>query len=429
MEEIASKKRMLLDKLFALHRFGIKPGLDRTLLLSEKVGNPHKLFKLIHVAGTNGKGTVASLIASTLKEDGYVTGLYTSPHLIDFNERIQINGLMISDEKIIEYLEPLIEMAYEIEATFFEITTIMAFMYFAENSVDIAVIETGMGGRFDSTNIIDSELAIITEVSIDHTEYLGSSIQEIAEEKAGIIKRNKPVLIGCKNDKAREIIIERANEKNAKIILLNQKSVPRKYELRDDFTMMFKINNILFQAPITGEHQLVNAKIAYDAIKLFDPNIDDFTMIIGFKRLIQNTNLRGRLELVNKSPFVLIDVAHNPDSVKRLTETIISSGINKEKFIVIFAIMKDKDYSVILKELSRLTPVIYLTRPDTMRAADLNVLTKEAFSAGFKIVQTFEKSSDAFQKIQNNDMKYLICGTFFLVGEFLKLHKEKNFII
>lgn len=424
MEEIALKKQILLDKLFALHRFGIKPGLQRTLLLSERAGNPHKLFRSIHVAGTNGKGTVSSLIASTLKEAGYVTGLYTSPHLVDFNERIQINGLMISDEKIVEYLEPLIEMAYEIEATFFEITTVMAFMYFAESSVDIAVIETGMGGRFDSTNILDSELAVITEVSIDHSEYLGNSIQEIAEEKAGIIKINKPVLIGCKNDKAREIIIERANEKNAQIHLLNQKSVPRKFDLHDDFSMMFKINNISFQAPISGEHQLVNAKIAYDAIKLFDPKIDDFTLIIGFKRLIQNTNLHGRLERISKSPFILIDVAHNLDSAKRLTETILKSSINNEKLIVVFAVMKDKNSTEILKELVKLSPVIYLTRPKTERAMDLQSLTKQAFDVGFKIVQTFEDSENAFEKTKKSDAKYLICGTFFLIGEFLKWHKQ-----
>ncbi|MDX9791266.1 MAG: Mur ligase family protein, partial [Candidatus Kapabacteria bacterium] len=192
--DIISKEN-ILKELFSKHRLGIKPGLERTLILSDSVGNPHDKFKSIHVAGTNGKGSVCSTLSSVFTEAGFKTGLYTSPHLIDFNERIKIDGNCINDEKIIEYYNRLKISGDKINATFFEITTVMAFMYFAESNVDIAVIETGMGGRFDSTNIILPILSIITKIDFDHSEFLGDSLEQISYEKAGIIKQDVPCVI------------------------------------------------------------------------------------------------------------------------------------------------------------------------------------------------------------------------------------------
>lgn len=425
MSDIIKNKNKLLEQLFALHRFGIKPGLERTIALAEKVGNPQNKFKSIHVAGTNGKGTVCSLIASTLIEARYKTGLYTSPHLVDFNERIQVNGKMISDEQIVEKVSELLEFGKEIEATFFEITTILAFMHFAENNVDVAVIETGMGGRFDSTNILNSDLAIITEIGIDHQEFLGENVNAIAFEKAGIIKQGKPVYIGTRNEKARDVIIEHAESLNSPFHLLNQKSVPRKLQFENDLSMQFRINNVTFNTKIVGEQHLTNAKIAYDAVKLFDSKIDDITTVIGFKRVIENTNLYGRMQIVSQNPFLLIDVAHNKDSIAKLVDTLSQSRLKNQNIIIVFSVMKDKDYPPMLQELNKISGIIYLVNLELERALETSILANEAINAGFKIVQVFNTPEKAYEKIFNSDLNYVMCGTFFLLGDFLKWHKEK----
>lgn len=425
MKKIEKEKKELLEKLFSLQRFGIKPGLERTLKLAEKVGNPHLKFKSVHVAGTNGKGSVCSYITSILMEAGYKTGLYTSPHILDFNERIRVNGTTISNEELVEHTKKLLEYGEEIGATFFEITTVLAFMHFADNQVDFAIIEAGMGGRFDSTNIITPVLSVITAISLEHKEYLGDSIELIAAEKAGIIKKGIPVYIGSKDTKARKVFNEKAKTTNSELILINLKSIPRKPIIDDDLNMKFKIKDFVFISPLAGEHQLQNIVIAYDVIKLIDGNIDEFTMMIGFKKVIENTGLFTRFHLVSKDPLIILDSGHNPEACECVVDTFNRSPYKSESLIVIFSAMADKDHHEMLKQLKQISNVIYITTPKTERAADVNILVNAAFSAGFQIVQKFEKSEQAFEKIYDMDANYLICGSFFLTSEFLKWHKEK----
>ena len=228
-------KKEVLDKLFSLHRFGIKPGLERTLSLLKFIGNPHLKLKFVHVAGTNGKGSVCSTIFSILFEAGYKVGLYTSPHIFDFSERIRINDICITEDEIIDFSNLIIPFALELGATFFEVTTVMAFYFFEKNNVDIAVIETGMGGSYDSTNVIYPLLSIITKIDMDHQEFLGDTIEKIAGEKAGIIKANTPVIIGNNTYQVQNILNSKANSENSPIIDTNLiENIELKHYLRSE---------------------------------------------------------------------------------------------------------------------------------------------------------------------------------------------------
>jgi len=264
------EKKQLLEKLFSLHRFGIKPGLERISLLLNEFGNPQNKYKKIHVAGTNGKGTVSSCIASILQESGLKVGLYTSPHFFSFNERIKVNGKDIDDDSVCALLEKMFE--FSTDFTFFDFTTALAFIYFAEQKVDYAVIEAGMGGRFDSTNIIIPEVSVITQIDLDHQEYLGNTIEEIALEKAGIIKQGVECVVAEQKHNIKEIFRKTAAEKQSELMFVDEhyfaKGIKFNPDLTTEFTAITPKGEYKIKSPLAGRHQIRNVLTAIAAVEM-----------------------------------------------------------------------------------------------------------------------------------------------------------------
>lgn len=416
-------KTELTERLFAMQRFGIKPGLERTLELAESAGMPQNKFKSIHAAGTNGKGSVCSIIASVLTESGYKTGLYTSPHILDFNERIRVNGVQISDDKLIELAAILLPEAEKIGATFFEITTVLAFMYFAECEVDFAVIETGLGGRYDSTNIINPELSIITSIDIDHTEYLGNTIGEIAFEKAGIIKKGVPVVINETKEEALNVIINRADELGSAYVLPDKTYKSNILSYSEDMSMMISINKageeICFKTALAGSHQLSNHTTAYAALDILSNKYSISTESIqsGLENLKINSGLRARMELVNTNPPIVMDVCHNAPAFAYLRDTVQNCFGNNIKWKLIYGAMADKDILSMLKEIVPICSELVIAVPNIQRAETAVNIMAFAKSVGFEKISVAESVCKAAEHAKTGDTNCLIAGSFHIAEE------------
>ena len=315
----------LYTKLPMFSRIGnlaIKKDLDNTFSLCEFLGNPHHKIKTIHIAGTNGKGSVAHILASVLQEAGYKTGLYTSPHLKDFRERIKINGKPCKEKFVIQFTDKIKPKIEEIEPSFFEITVAMAFTYFAKKKVDIAIIETGLGGRLDSTNIIHPILSIITNIGFDHQQLLGNTLQEIAAEKAGIIKKETPVVIGKKQLETSSIFIEQATKKNAPIIFSDDVVSDVKTAITSNYLMMdAMISNQSYNVccDINSIYQTENIKTVLTSIHVLNETkkleIKSKAIQLGFYKVKKNTQFQGRWQTILNSPRVIVDVGHNEDGI------------------------------------------------------------------------------------------------------------------
>lgn len=421
-----SKKEEILSKLFAMQRFGIKPGLDRTQFLLDYLGKPHKKFPSVHIAGTNGKGSTASMLASIFTEAGYKTGLYTSPHINDFNERIRINGAKCSDDFIVEIAEKLLPIAEKKGCTFFEITTAMAFQYFGCENADIAVIETGMGGRFDSTNVVNPLLSIITNIALDHSEYLGSTLEEIAFEKAGIIKNNTPVITAESNFAALKIIEEQASFRKANLLKLQDLVSIENIEFSNNFTMKFDIYThkdkfLNVNIPLVGMHQAENAGMAILASESISErfNISKAQIISGFAKIKKNTGLQGRIELLQANPQVIIDVAHNPAAVSQLVETLKYCLWDGNSFNVIFGAMADKDYFGMLKLLKPYCNELLLVRPNTSRAESIEMLAEAALKLEIRNINPIGTIQDSLKYALKERKPVLILGSFYVIEEAL----------
>ncbi len=417
------KKNIILEKLYSLHRFGINPGLERITNILQYVDNPHNNFRSIHIAGTNGKGSTSSLLASILMEAGYNVGLYTSPHLINFNERIKVNGLDISDDDLVHYAEIFLPYSEKVNATFFEITTAMAFQYFSDKHIDYAIIETGMGGRFDATNVLTPLVSGITSISLEHKEYLGDTIEQIAYEKAGIIKNNKPVIVSKNIEDVYVEIKNIADCKQSKFILATESETVIQHKYLDNLTTEVCINfrgNLAYTVlPLPGEHQIDNLELVlsiflHSGIELSLENIRD-----GIENVKHNSKLSTRIEMLKDSPYIIIDSSHNVDAVKSLVGTL-KQHIGTYKFDIIFAAMADKDIPAILSLLNTITNKLIITKPAIDRAADINKIQDIALKLGFDKVVTTKNTEEAFYKI-SPDMNTLIVGSFYLTGEMLTL--------
>ncbi len=416
-------KQEILDKLFELQRFGIKPGLERTVALLSAVGNPHKGLKTIHVAGTNGKGSVCSMTASVLTSAGYKTGLYTSPHIVDFNERIRINGVKISDEELIKYSELLLPYAESIGCTFFEITTVMAFLHFSENAVDFAVIETGMGGRFDSTSVLQPLVSVITNIGLDHQEYLGNTIGEIAFEKAGILKAGVPAVIGIMPDEAINIIAKHAREIGSPLFLINEDYSYDITSWNPDFSMKANAKTKTkfyrdLNIPFAGEHQKGNTLIALQVMEIIGKKyvIPEKSIYQGLSKTKQNTGISSRIELLKEKPPIVVDVAHNPEAISSLVDTLSKCGYH-EKWNIVFASMSDKDYGTSIHLLSKISNSFFFTSLDIPRAVSAEILKEIAHREGFENIRTFEDSDEAVKTALSYNLPTLIVGSFYLIGE------------
>ena len=327
----------LLTYLYKLNRRGIKLGLEHTIDLLKRIENPQNDFKSIHIAGTNGKGSTCSMISSILLNAGYKVGLYSSPHLVSFNERIKVNNQSITDAEIALFIEKTKKDIDQLQSTFFEVTTAMAFDYFAKRNVDIAIIETGLGGRLDATNVLKPIITGITSISLDHRNLLGNNILNIAKEKGGIIKNKTPLVLYPNQGKIKSVLLNIAKKLNAEIIEIDQ---PTKVFYNEKGTF-FCHKNYDYNTPLIGEFQAINAIMAITIIKLFDINISE--------QIIQNglslTKWPGRFQRMTKDLPIYYDVAHNVDSIKLITKYL--KIIYKEKPLGLFVIKESKELGLV----------------------------------------------------------------------------------
>lgn len=336
--------------LFALQKFGMKFGLRNIRALLRESGDPHRTFPSVHVAGTNGKGSTASMIAAILTAAGYRVGLYTSPHLVRFNERIRISGREIADRDVVRLVRLLRPAIDRHRATFFEATTAMAFRYFSEQKVDIAVIETGLGGRLDSTNVITPLVSVITSIGLDHREQLGETLLEIAGEKAGIIKRGVPAVLGPVRPPVQRLFRRTARQRNAPLLLAERFRLGRGME-----------------PELSGRHQRSNAKCAVAAVTLLPDRfiIGDEAVRRGLADTSELSGLRARLERLSDEPRIIIDVAHNPDGISPLVRSLRNAPA---PVTIVFGAMRDKDVRGMLLRLKRLRPHIIACSAEGERA-------------------------------------------------------------
>ncbi|MCX6165350.1 MAG: Mur ligase family protein, partial [Ignavibacteriae bacterium] len=301
-----------IEYLFSLERAGIKYDLKNIKKILDYISHPERNFKSVHIAGTNGKGSVASIINSVLIESGFKTGLYTSPHLIDFRERILVNGNMINKKYVVDFTNRLYDLFEEIKPSFFEATTALAFDFFANQNVEYAVIESGLGGRLDSTNVLKPEISIITGISIDHTEYLGNTIESIAYEKAGIIKRNIPCIAGKTENVAKRVIEKKCNTKKSEFIYAENLWNVNILKCRED-SMEINVNEInneenkiYISYPVIGKYQVCNIKTAFTALdsigRINGISFSEENIVIGFKNVIVNSRFFGRFQKINNNP-------------------------------------------------------------------------------------------------------------------------------
>lgn len=411
-----------------------KPGLERVEALLSLLGNPHKALRTIHVAGTNGKGSVSSLIASVLQASGYRVGLFTSPHLVDFRERIRVGGEMIPEEEVTAFVERIAPAvrSREVEPSFFELTTAMAFDYFKKKGTDYAVIETGMGGRLDSTNVITPLVSVITNVSMDHTRYLGNTLEKIAYEKAGIIKPSVPVVLGrSKEPEVRNVVEETAGRLSSPLVLADRKQEVTMYFMSDNVYRLSTIHfgNLTF--PLIGIYQIENAVTTLETILLLREaglEIPQEAVREGFVR-VREQGLRARLEVIReKDPRVITDSGHNPGSWVYLAG-YLTELIKERPVVCILGFSEDKDIRKVLGLLPRDLPIIF-TNAHTARAKKATELRRLAEDLGFKKCTDIEDISSAYiyaldMDKRAGDFTIFVGGSFYLVGEFLRLIETK----
>ena len=403
--------KFILQDLFALQRLGIKVGLEHTQELLNAIGNPHVNLNCIHIAGTNGKGSTCAIINRILIESGLTVGLYTSPHLVNFNERIQVNNQEISDYEIAQFMNQNWRHIKKINTTFFETTTAMAFDYFYKKSVDIAVIETGLGGRLDSTNVISPMVCGITSISLDHSDILGDTIEKISKEKAGIIKKNTPVYMFEQNENTVEIIKKKSGECNAPLTVIKSNDVDLSagYNLGSEFK--YKGYNI--KLPLAGGHQIQNCALAVNIVEFVLKSINGETL----NRAISKLHWPGRMEKLSDKN-IYYDVAHNYDGIKALIKTV--EKIHPDKKIVgLFCIKAEKNIELIFELLKK-----YFTRVIICQDKERYLLSVKSLSEVFKKekINFSEAKSvkEGIKTITNKNMEgyvRLIFGSHYIAKE------------
>ncbi len=414
-----------MELIKSKYKFGAKLGLFRMERVLEKLGNPHKKLKAIHIAGTNGKGSAASGIAEVLKECGYKVGLYISPYIDTFEERISINGESISKEDLAKTLSYIIDKIEEAERevedslTEFEIITLLGFQYFYDKNVDYVVLETGLGGRLDATNVVTPLVSCITSISLDHMEVLGDTLEKIAYEKAGIIKKGVPVVLFPQGEEAFCVIKKRSKEMNAKLYYLTKdcikKSTIYKNEPYQDLVIETEKDIYDVRFSLVGEHQKYNCAMI---IRICEALID-----LGIKiskenmyRALSKVKWIGRLEIVNKNPIVVLDGAHNEDAMISLVKSI-QDYFSYDKLYLVIGMLRDK--SVNLKDLIEKAHKVYTTQINisrTLNAEELYEICKKYKDEVFSIYAPMDAIINAIEDASENDM-VLICGSFYLIGE------------
>ena len=420
-------KDYLFTRLPMFSRIGaaaIKKDLHNTVALCQSLSNPHQQFKSIHVAGTNGKGSVSHMLAAILQTAGYKTGLYTSPHLHDFRERIKINGEMISKAYVIDFTKRIQPMIDELEPSFFEITVAMAFEYFAKEQVDIAVIEVGLGGRLDSTNIITPELSVITNIGWDHMNILGYSLKEIAFEKAGIIKKNIPVVIGETIPETKEVFLQKAKDSKAPVLLAQQQFTIQQFKTKEEalfVELREKETELVLQYEIDlpGIYQtnnLVTVLTAIRALQKLNRKISEQHIQSALRQTKKINGLHGRWEVIHKNPTVVLDVGHNEDGITQIIQQIKQTIYNHLRIVI--GMVKDKEVEKVLALLPK-EAVYYFTRAQIPRAMPELELQNKALLLALKGERFTDVNLALNAAIEHSSAEdlILVCGSVYLVGE------------
>lgn len=406
----------------------IKPGLDNTIRLCESLGNPQHKFKSIHIAGTNGKGSSSHMLAAIFQQAGYKTGLYTSPHLRDFRERIRINGEMISETEVTDFVSSQSELIKTLEPSFFEVTVAMAFHFFATNKVDIAIIEVGLGGRLDSTNVIHPELSLITNIGFDHMNILGGTLTQIAGEKAGIIKQNTPVIISQKQSEIESVFKNKAAEMNSKITFSNDEWEIYKNPENSDKTEYLKLEikqkNKVFgfntlELDLTGTYQLKNLSGVLSAVKELRNAkymLNDDAIKTALKNVKSLTGLMGRWQTLEKHPLIICDTGHNEDGIREVLSNISLTSYRNLHMVI--GMVKDKEIEKILQLLPK-NATYYFCQPDIARAKPSIELRDEALQYHLT-GNSYNKVSEALEAAKANahdEDLIFIGGSTFVVAE------------
>ncbi len=403
-----------------------KEDLHNTIALCDAIDNPHTKFKSIHIAGTNGKGSTSHMLAAILQQAGYKTGLYTSPHLKDFRERIKINGEMISQKFVVDFVERTKTTSEQIQPSFFELTVAMAFDYFEKEKIDIAIVETGLGGRLDSTNIITPILSIITNIGYDHMDILGDTLEKIAAEKAGIIKKNGPVVIGEYLPETKNIFINKAKEFNAPVHFAQDEYVVsninyNNHLLNCDITDSEHLITESFELDLNGLYQTKNIRTVLCAEKIliqqgYIINDEDEKKVL--KQVKKLTGLYGRWDVISNNPTIILDVAHNEDGIKQLLHQL--SVVNRESSVlhIVLGLVKDKDISKVLSILPK-DAHYYFSNAHIQRALTHQNLLEKA--KAFELAgESFDDVNAAINSAKNNagpNDIIIVCGSVFLIAE------------
>ena len=380
-----------------------KKDLSRTIKFAERLGNPHQKFKSVHIAGTNGKGSTSHMLASVLQEAGYKVGLYTSPHLKDFRERIKVNGKFILKKSVVGFIKENEDFLKENKLSFFEMTVGMAFDHFAKVKVDIAIIEVGLGGRLDSTNIITPEVSVITNIGLDHTAFLGDTLPEIAAEKAGIIKDNIPVIIGEKQKETTKIFTEKAKKHNSEIYFAQDLKLPK------------------YHTDLKGDYQNKNIKSVIAAVKVLREKgweIPEECLKNGLNSVKLHTSLQGRWDILKEKPKVICDTAHNTEGL-----TLVFKQLKKERFQhlhIVLGVVNDKDLNKILPLFPK-TAIYYFSKPEVPRGLDAEILKEKAteFQLEGRVFNSISEAYDAAVDAALDEDLVFVGGSTFTVAEII----------
>lgn len=401
-----------------------KADLNNTIDLLNMLGNPQHNFKSVHIAGTNGKGSTSHMLASVFQEAGYKTGLYTSPHLRDFRERIRLNGEMITEENVVSFIAEHKEQFEKMELSFFEMTVGMAFDYFAKEKVDIAIVEVGMGGRLDSTNLITPELSVITNIGLDHVKFLGDTMEKIAGEKAGIIKPSIPVVIGETQPETHQVFEDKASECQSPIYFADQIFDCNKIHIESKLVQKFDIwkNSELYleaiDIPLMGNYQKKNLTTVICALDLLREkfNLSDDDIREGIAKVIRNTHLMGRWQILNDDPLTVADTGHNVAGITEVVQQLAELRYDRLHFVL--GMVNDKDIDHVLQLLPR-NAEYYFCKADIPRGLDANILAEKVFELGLRGM-VYESVRHAYQSAVNaahfGDVVF-VGGSNFIVAE------------
>jgi dihydrofolate synthase/folylpolyglutamate synthase len=417
----------LFTRLPMFSRIGesaFKKDLTNTLRLCELLGNPHQKFKSIHIGGTNGKGSTSHMLSAIFQSAGYKTGLYTSPHLKDFRERIKVNGELVSEAFVIEFVQKMQAAITDIEPSFFEITVAMAFDYFAQQQVDLAIVEVGLGGRLDSTNVITPELSVITNISYDHMNMLGNTLHEIAWEKAGIIKSHIPVVVGEYQPQTAEVFSRKAEQVAAPLHFADHKRFFSgwrfdKRELVAEVTTVPQNDKQFIQLDLTGIYQLKNLITVLEAIAQMQHqgwHVPDAVVRKALRQVKKLTGFHGRWEIIHENPTIVLDVGHNADGIEQVAAQIEIT--DHEELHVVFGMVNDKDTGKMLSLLPK-QGHYYFTKAQIPRALPEDQLAEQARAAGLlgKAYPDVNSALRAALELAAKKDLIVVCGSVFVVGE------------